>query len=467
MNESTIAATASSASSSSFPPGTTARTASSISTDERALGVWKAAARAEAEPPGPSKASDPSVSRVARFSRGARCSAASAASAASRAAARSRMDACEVFPIASSARTLTSGTASKGVSGSRIRFPPFGSTSAAWISRSSCLVIASDTRSARPCHLMPICPNDGVASMSSVGSPTNPNQSLSPGGGGIHTRVVPASRLILTVMEMGTPAIFRATAPMSLDAFFFAKLRSRRIRSSADDGAALSTALSTAISTPASRSESRSRSSAPPRSSAAIISAYTERSRCVVRVISATPAKSTSSSAAAHAPRPAREPPSQGAADVPGFAAGGRRAARTCGVDFPRCTFETEIGPTKRGRSGIPEHKPASCSVTSAIFSGDRCMSKKMRDASALMAAPAAPPEVHPASAAPAASAADRTLASRAKTLNASTSRVSERARLVAASAAAPACASAPGAAPARLLCSATVHASFAASLSA
>ena len=136
-------------------------------------------------------------------------------------------------------------------------------------------------------------------------------------------------------------------------------------------------------------------------------------------------------------------------------------------MDFPRCTFETEIGPTKRGRSGIPEHKPASCSVTSAIFSGDRCMSKKMRDASALMAAPAAPPEVHPASAAPAASAADRTLASRAKTLNASTSRVSERARLVAASAAAPACASAPGAAPARLLCSATVHASFAASLSA
>ena len=320
---------------------------------------------------------------------------------------------------------------------------------------------------------MPICPNDGVASISKTGSPTNPNHSLSPGGGGIHTRVVPASRLILTVMEMGTPAIFRATAPMSLDAFFFAKLRKRRICSSAppppfpellEDGAALSTAAFRAES-PESR---ESASSAPPSpSSAAIISAYTERSRCVVRVISATPAKSTSSSAAAHAPRPASVPPSQGAAEVPGLAAGGRRAASTCGVDFPRCTFETEMGPTKRGRSGIPEHRPASCSVTSAIFSGDRCMSKKMRDASAFMAAPAAPPEAHPASAAFAASAAESDAVSRNHALNASTSRVSERARLVAASAAAAACASARGVAPARLLCNATVHASLAASLSA
>jgi hypothetical protein len=219
-----------------------------------------------------------------------------------------------------------------------------------------------------PCHLIPTAPSVGTHSISKQGSSTNPNQSRSPGGGGIHTRRVPLSFLILTVMEIGTLSSFRATAPINLEAFFLARLFKRRMCCSAppalgDDvlPAATTDVLATGSSKLFLPSVPGSTPPSPIPSSPAIISAYTDRFRYVVRVISAVPPKSTSSSAAEQAPRFASEPPSHGAADLPGFAVGGNLAAKTCGVFFPRETLETEIGPTNFGRSGIPEHKLASC----------------------------------------------------------------------------------------------------------
>ena len=120
----------------------------------------------------------------------------------------------------------------------------------------------------------------------------------------------------------------------------------------------------------------------------------------VFSTTSAVPAKSISSSTAAHGPRFASVPPSHGAADATLAlgAMGGSRAARICGTFSPRCTLVTETGPTNLGKSGIPSQSFERSLRTSAIFSGDRCMSKMMRVNTPLSAAAAAPPELQPTS---------------------------------------------------------------------
>ena len=207
----------------------------------------------------------------------------------------------DVLPSSTRSATSISGTSSKGLSGSRNAFPAFGRTRAACTSLRSSAVIIFDTLSARPCHLMPSCPTDGVASISTSGSSTKPNHSLSPGGGGIHTLSVPARRLTRIVTEMGTPTSFFATAPMSLLAFFVARSRIRRRFSST---ALVSSPVPVLVPAPASApAPASSRAHAPvPISSALTISAYTLRSMCVTSVISATPPNSISSSAAEHGP---------------------------------------------------------------------------------------------------------------------------------------------------------------------
>ena len=83
--------------------------------------------------------------------------------------------------------------------------------------------MSCETLSASPCHRIPSSPSVGIACISTLGSPTNANHSLSPGGGGIQNRIVPDSRLNRTRSVTGTSTSFFATAPMSLDALFFAR----------------------------------------------------------------------------------------------------------------------------------------------------------------------------------------------------------------------------------------------------
>mmetsp|Transcript_3702 Transcript_3702/g.14949 ORF Transcript_3702/g.14949 Transcript_3702/m.14949 type:complete len:251 (-) Transcript_3702:1474-2226(-) len=119
--------------------------------------------------------------------------------------------------------SISGMTPSYGRSGSSSRLPAFGNTSAAYNSLSKLAVMSCDTLSASPCHRMPSSPSVGMACISTLGSPTNANHSLSPGGGGIQNRIVPDRCLSLTRSVTGTSTSFFATAPMSLDALFFAR----------------------------------------------------------------------------------------------------------------------------------------------------------------------------------------------------------------------------------------------------
>eukprot|EP00982_Pelagococcus_subviridis_P008485 30846-Pelagococcus_subviridis.AAC.1 len=308
-----------------------------------------------------------------------------------------------VSSISSAAVTSTTPTAaaSHGLSASATTFPAFGSTSASTISLRNFLVISPLTVSPSSFHRIPYVPTAGAAAISTTGSSTNPNQTRSPGGGGIHTRSVPLNFKSRTVSVSGVFSNVFATAFTAVLAKFFNGVNESVVAAAAPDSAPDS-------APPPPTDDDASPPPPPPPPS---VSA--RRSTCVFSVISgAAPSprafalalaldasNATSSSTHEHGPRFASAPPSHGAAETSSAVAfAGTLAETICGVAFPSVTRSIRGGETNFGRSGTSARSASKSRRIFSSSSASRSASNNTRDSSALIVAPAAPPDDHASS---------------------------------------------------------------------